>query len=277
MILLTGGSGQLGTALRRLLDTVHAPGRDELDLARPSSLPPAIEALHPSAIVNCAAYTDVDRAEEEEDLATTVNCEAVGVMAAIAAAAGIPFVTFSTDYVFDGTSNAPYVESSPTAPINVYGVSKELGERAALAAHPHPLVIRTSWVAAETHPNFVTGIIERASREAVQVVSDQVGSPTYAADLAAATLEALAAGAGGILHLANSGQASRFEMARVACEAAGIDPGRVEPATSEQFPTKARRPRYSPLASERLDEVGIQPLRPWQEAIADLVARLPGD
>jgi len=277
MILLTGGSGQLGTALQRLLDTALAPGRDDLDLSRPGSLPEVIERLRPSAIINCAAYTDVDRAEEEPGLAMTVNCEAVRVLAGAAASAGIPFVTFSTDYVFDGTAPAPYVESSPTAPINAYGASKEQGERAALAAHPEALVIRTSWVASATHPNFVTKILERASRETVQVVSDQVGSPTYAADLAPATLEALAVGAGGILHLANSGEASRFEMARVACEAAGIDPARIEPTTSEHFPTKARRPPYSPLASERLGEVGMEPLRPWPEAIADLVAALPGD
>lgn len=274
MILLIGGTGQLGTAFRRRLGEVVAPGREEVDLARPSSLPQVVEGLQPSAIINCAAYTDVDGAEEAQDLAMAVNGEAVGVLAGLAAAAGIPFVTFSTDYVFDGTATGPYVESSPTSPINAYGVSKERGERAALAENPDALVIRTSWVISATHRNFVTAILERASRTTVAVVSDQIGSPTYADDLAAASLEALQAGAAGILHLANAGETSRFGLARAACTAAGIDADRVEAISSDGFPSRATRPGYSVLASERLEELGLEPLRPWEDALADLVANL---
>ena len=272
MILLTGGSGQLGTAIRSRRDGLVAPTRSELDLSRPQDLTSRLHQIEPSAIINCAGYTAVDRAEDEPDSARVVNAIAVGVLAEYAATVGIPFVTFSTDYVFDGRADTPYLESSPTAPINAYGRSKERGEQAALAAHPGTLVVRTSWVISATHRNFVTTIMERADAGPVNVVSDQLGCPTYAPDLAAATLAAFDTGATGILHLTNRGQASWYELARTACNLAGIDPDRVRPITSDEYPTKAARPRYSVLGTERLADLGLTPCRPWEDALA-LTAR----
>lgn len=275
MILLTGGTGQLGTAFRHRLDDVLAPSRSDFDLSRPRSLASALAEMRPSAILNCAAYTDVDRAEKEPELAMAVNGESVEALAEYARRGSIPFVSFSTDYVFDGTATEPYRESAPINPINTYGVSKAHGEQAALAANPDALIVRTSWLASATHSNFVTWVLERASRGPVAVVSDQVGSPTYTRDLAHATLGAVDLGATGILHLTNSGEASRFELARTACDTAGIDPSRVEPISSDQSASTARRPLYSPLSSERLADLGLEPLRPWDLAISDLVRALP--
>lgn len=275
MILLTGGAGQLGTALRRRLDDVVAPPRADFDLSRPDSLVKRLTEMDPTAIINCAAYTGVDRAEDEPELAMAVNAEAVGILARFAAAAGIPLVTFSSDYVFDGTAVEPYVESSSTAPINEYGRSKERGEREALGAHPGALVVRTSWLVSDTHPNFVTTIIDRAAQGPVSVVSDQIGSPTHADDLAAATLAALDRGATGILHLTNSGRTSWFGLARFACATAGVDPDRVQPTTTEVYRPKAVRPRFSVLGSERLSDLGLPALRPWEEAITDLIEAGP--
>ena len=271
MILLTGGSGQLGTAIRSRRGGLVAPTRSELDLSRPQDLTSRLHQIEPSAIINCAGYTAVDRAEDEPDLAMTVNATSVGMLADYAAAAGIPLITFSTDYVFDGRADTPYLESSPTAPINAYGRSKERGEQAALAAHPGTLVVRTSWVISATHRNFVTTILERAATGPVNVVSDQLGCPTYAPDLAAATLAAFDTGATGILHLTNQGPTSWYELARTACNLAGIDPNRVRPISSGEYPTRAARPRYSVLGTERLPDLGLSPLRRWDEALESLI------
>lgn len=272
MILLTGGTGQVGTALRALEARCIAPARTELDLSQPETLRKTLDSLSPSAIINCAAYNAVDAAEDDEETATVVNGRSVGLLAAVAAERDIPFVTFSTDYVFDGTATTPYLESSPPRPVNAYGRSKLHGEQAALAAHPGSLVIRTSWVFSATHPNFVTTVLEQAGGGGMKVVEDQWGSPTGAPDLAAATLAAMNRGATGVLHLTNAGAASRFEFARTACQLAGIDPSRVTPTTAESYQARARRPRYAVLGTERIHELGLAPLRPWAEALRATLA-----
>jgi dTDP-4-dehydrorhamnose reductase len=275
VILLTGGSGQVGTAIRSLLPAVKAPDRAGLDLSRPHELADRLAAIQPSAIINCAAFTAVDRAEDEPELAMVVNAKSVARMAEYSARAEIPFVTFSTDYVFDGTASTPYVESSATAPINAYGCSKEEGERAALLAYPATLVIRTSWVVSATHRNFVTAILERAADGAVNVVSDQSGCPTFAPDLAAATIGVLETGVSGILHITNHGATTWYEFARTACSIAGIDPDRIRPIGTNDYPTKARRPRYSVLGSERAFDLQLRPLREWEDALRALIDDLP--
>jgi len=271
MILVTGATGQLGTAVRALVPNALTPGRDTLDLADPAGLPAVIARLEPTAIINCAAYTAVDAAEDDEATATSINGAAVAVLAAAAATRRIPFVTFSTDYVFDGTNASPYLESSPTNPINAYGRSKLAGERAALAAYPAALVIRTSWVYSGTHRNFVTAIVARAATKPVNVVADQTGCPTFAPDLAAAALQAMRLGGSGLLHLTNDGATTWFELARASCAAAGIDPERVQPIRTEDYPTRAQRPRYSVLGSERHAAIGVEPLRSWRDTLAEAV------
>ncbi len=209
-----------------------------------------------------------------------LNATAVGELAAAAARRTIPFVTFSTDYVFDGSAGEPYLESSPTAPINAYGRSKLAGERLALAAHPGTLIIRTSWVISGTHPNFVATMLRLARERELRVVDDQVGNPTVAADLATATLDALDRGVTGILHLTNTGSTTWYELARAAVEMAGGDVDRIGPCTTDEYPTAARRPRYSVLGSERRETLGIGALPHWRDSLGEVVrqqqARLQG-
>jgi dTDP-4-dehydrorhamnose reductase len=273
VILVTGGSGQLGTAFRRLLDDGAFPTRSELDLSRPGTLADRLRGFDPDAVINCAAYTAVDAAEDDEGLATVVNGDAVGVLAGYAARRGIPFVTFSTDYVFDGTATQPYVESSPTNPVNAYGRSKQAGEVAALR-HPGSLVVRTSWVISGTHPNFVATMLRLAAQRELRVVDDQHGCPTVASDLAAAVLHALDSGVTGVLHLANRGATTWFDLARAAVAEAGLDPERISACTTAEYPTRARRPVYAVLASERLVELEIDPLPEWRESLPTVVAGL---
>jgi dTDP-4-dehydrorhamnose reductase len=274
LILLLGATGQLGSAFRTLLGDSALPlGRNQLDLADTDGIRSALSAYRPEVIVNCAAYTAVDRAEDEEELALRVNALAVGELARFAAEHGIPFVTFSTDYVFDGSATRPYVEGDPPRPLSVYGRTKLAGEQRALQ-YPGSLVVRTSWVISGTHPNFVATILHKAREGPLRVVDDQLGSPSVAADLAAATRQAMASGVSGLLHLVNQGPASRFELARAALELAGLDPQLVEPCPSTEYPTKAPRPLYSVLGSERVGHLGLAPLPHWRQSLPMVVESL---
>lgn len=274
MILVTGGTGQLGTAFRELLPDAAFPSRLQLDVSRTDELAEQVARFHPSAIINCAAYTAVDRAEEEETLATVINGDAVGMLARCAAELRIPFVTFSTDYVFDGTAQDPYVESAPTNPVNAYGRSKRAGEVAALSTYSDALVVRTSWVISGTHPNFVATMLRLAAQRELSVVDDQHGSPTVAADLAAAVLDAMERRATGLLHLVNEGATTWFELARAAVAEAGLDPERITPCSTTEYPTPARRPAYSVLGSERLASLRLDPLPGWRTSLPGVVASL---
>jgi dTDP-4-dehydrorhamnose reductase len=274
VILVTGGTGQLGTAFRELLPGAAFPSRSRLDLSRPGDLAEQVARFHPTAVINCAAYTAVDRAEEEEDLATVVNGDAVGVLARCAAELRIPFVTFSSDYVFDGAARHPYVESSPTNPVNAYGRSKLAGEAAAFAAYPEALVVRTSWVISGTHPNFVATMLRLAAQRELSVVDDQHGCPTIASDLAGAVLDAMERRVAGVLHLVNAGTTTWFGLARTAVAEAGLDPARITACSTAEYPTAARRPAYSVLDSERLASLGLDPLPEWRTSLPGVVASL---
>ena len=274
MILVTGGAGQLGTAFRKVLPEARYVDLADLDLSHLDLLATACDEMRPDGIVNCGAYTAVDRAEQEEALATAVNGAAVGVMAEHAARRGIPFLTFSTDYVFPGDASQPYLESSPTDPINAYGRSKLAGERAALSACPEALVVRTSWLVSGTHPNFVATVLRLAAERVLTVVDDQRGCPTMVDDLAPAALAALRAGVSGILHLTNRGETTWFEFARAAVALAGIDPGRIRPCATADYPTPARRPAYSTLGSERRSPLGLPALPLWRESLPAVVEGL---
>jgi dTDP-4-dehydrorhamnose reductase len=272
-IVVTGASGQLGTAFQSHIPEARFLTRADLDLSEPATIGPALERLDAAAIINCAAYTAVDAAEENDEMALTVNGRAVSELAGAADRAGIPFVTYSTDYVFDGSGTRPYVESDGTDPINAYGRSKLVGERAALA-HPGSLVIRTSWVISGTHPNFVATMLRLAQQRPLSVVNDQWGCPTIASDLAGATLRAMEVGATGLLHLTNQGPTTWFELARTALHMGGLDPARITPCATEDYPTPARRPAYSVLTSERLAALGMRPLKHWRASLAGVVAAL---
>jgi dTDP-4-dehydrorhamnose reductase len=276
-VLVIGSKGQVGSALCNVLPGATGVGRRDLDLGSPELAGRAgelFDAVRADAVVNCAAFTGVDRAEDEEQLADAVNGKAVGVLASVAAARGIPFVTYSTDYVFDGTKARPYVESDATSPINAYGRSKLKGETLALTSGGDALIIRTSWVVSGTHPNFVATMLRLASRgKEVPVVADQHGCPTIALDLAGATVESLERETTGILHLTNRGETTWFDLARAVVAQAGLDESLIQPCTTAEYVTAAPRPRYSVLGSERAPQLGIQ-LPPWQQSIGRVVADL---
>jgi dTDP-4-dehydrorhamnose reductase len=270
--LLLGGSGQLGSALLQHLDDVVALTRAEVDLA---TLTPDIAAAllkdsRATVIINCAAWTAVDAAEEAEKEATAVNGTSVGLLAEAADHDGVPFVTFSSDYVFDGTSNRPYHERDTPNPISAYGRSKLVGEEAALR-YPRSLVIRTSGVQSATHPCFVKTILELAQeRDVLRVVDDQTSRPTFADDLAAATRQVLDVGINGLIHIANDGQASWFELASETLRIAG-NSTRIVPVPSAEFPTRAERPKYSVLDTSKAIEAGVDPLPSWRVSLTSTV------
>jgi dTDP-4-dehydrorhamnose reductase len=258
--------------LRRLRDDALGVSREDLDLSRVGTIEATLDRLDPAAVVNCAAYTKVDRAEEEEDLATTVNGVAVGVLARWCAKRNRRLVTFSTDYVFDGTGSTPYLESSPTSPINAYGRSKRAGEIEALESGA--LVVRTSWVISGSHPNFVPAILRKARQGPLSVVDDQLGCPTIAGDLADATLAAISAGVGGVLHLTNTGVTTWHGLAGRAMELAGLSTTLLTPCATSDYPTAAPRPSYSVLGSERIEELGLDGLPAWESSLPGVVGEI---
>ncbi len=274
MIAVVGAAGQVGAALCGLLGTDAVPlTRADVDLTDLAAIEPALAARRPEVVVNCAAYNAVDRAESEPDFARAVNELAVEAMAYAARRIDAGFVTLSTDYVFDGEASEPYVESSTPRPLGVYGATKLAGEQRALAAHPGAVVVRTAWVQSGMPHSFASRIVAAARRGPVRVATDQVSTPTNASDLARTLLDAIRAGATGLLHLANQPAVSRFELASDAMRFAGLDPGLVHPAVAADFPGDATRPAYSALASERLDRWGIDPLPDYRPGLQEALAQ----
>lgn len=275
MIIVTGATGQLGTAFRRILgDRATYPTHAELDLTNVELLRQRVATLRPSLLINCAAYTAVDRAESEPEVAQAINATAVGVLAETMASTRGRFVTFSTDYVFDGTADRAYVESDLTHPINTYGATKHAGEIAALSAYPESLVIRTSWLLSGSHRNFAASMIQLARQGDVSVVDDQRGHPTIADDLAQSTLRALDAEAGGILHLANSGVTSWHDLAREILEYAGLDPNRIHACSTADYFTPAKRPTNSVIDSERLGKLDLEGLPHYGQGLRRAVEEI---
>jgi dTDP-4-dehydrorhamnose reductase len=269
VIAVLGSRGQLGSAFARLLgDEAVLLTRSDLDLRNHDGIRAWVQSARPEVILNCAAYTAVDAAESDQHTARAVNALAVGALAQACSVTGTRLVTFSTDYVFDGRKQTPYVESDPPDPLNVYGATKAEGERLALDTNPETLVIRTSWLLSTTHRNFLTVMLDRLAEGEVAVVDDQRGRPTFADDLAAATLHAVDIGASGILHLTNQGVATWYGLARAIADQAGIDPGRVLPTTAAVSERPALRPSNSVLDSERLGPLGIRPLPDWRITLA---------
>jgi dTDP-4-dehydrorhamnose reductase len=275
MILVSGVTGQLGTAFRRALgDSARFLDRSHLDLSVPGAAAKVVREFKPSVVINCAAYTAVDKAESEEPLATVVNGHSVGEMAEACAATGARFVTYSTDYVFDGTKPLPYVESDIPSPINAYGRSKLIGERLAREANPDALIVRTSWVMSGTHRNFASAMLDLIAKGDVNVINDQMGRPTLVNDLVVATLQAIDVGASGVLHLANDGATTWYELARTIASFADLDAERVKPCSSADYQTAAVRPKNSVLESERLSELGVSPLPDFHGSLEEAVAEL---
>lgn len=221
-------------------------------------------------VINCAAYTKVDAAETEPERAHAVNAIGPGNLAQACARAGAGLVHISTDYVFSGTQRTPYEIDDATGPLSVYARTKLAGEAAVLSAMPDGHVVRTAWVYEGGDGGDFVAVMRRlaAGDEPVEVVADQIGSPTYVADLAAALLQVADGGVRApLLHAANAGEASRFQQAQAVFAAVGADPARVRPVGTDRHPRPAPRPPYSALSGRRSAEAGLTPLRPWRDAL----------
>ncbi len=278
--MITGAGGQLGQKLigaaRALEEDVRifAYNRSTLDISKPADIRAAFAEAKPDWCFNAAAYTAVDRAEAEPEKARKVNVDGVARLAAACEGKGIRFVHFSTDYVYDDGYNRPLQESDRTLGTSVYARTKLEGENMILRHHPEAYIIRTSWVYAEYGENFLRTMIRLGrERDNLGIVADQVGTPTYAADLAAATLKLVTSGApGGIYNFANSGAASWYDFAHYIFELTDIDCA-LRPITTEQYPTPAKRPSYSVLDTRKISEFVGTP-RHWREAVKECIGKL---
>ncbi len=288
-ILLTGAAGQLGHDLQPALATVGdvlSVGRDGLDLSQPEQVRSALRQIKPRAIVNAAAYTGVDKAESEPDLANTINGTTPTVMAEVAQELGIPLLHVSTDYVFDGRKNTPYLEDDAPNPIGAYGMSKLLGEDGVRQACDRHLILRTAWVyGIGGKGNFVKTMLRVGNeREELRVVVDQVGAPTWTGDLADAIAHLLkglleGAVAPGTYHYTNSGAISWYDFAVAIFEEAAalgipLAVQRVVPITTAEYPTPAKRPAYSVLSGKKVSAaLGTIPPH-WRVALRSLLQAL---
>ena len=275
-ILLVGGSGQLGTEIRRTwIDcTIESPSHDELDLEDAPSVGTALARSSPDVLVNCAAFHNVDRCEEQPERALAVNALAVQRAGKLCRDRGVRFVTVSTDYVFDGRASQPYVEEDAPHPISVYAASKYTGELLVECLHSDALVVRTCGVygvrpSATKGYTFVDRIVAQTKAgEPVRVVGDVVASPTFAGHLAAALhFLVVRARATGLYHVANRGPVSWYDFACEALRQTGLDPGHVERISSRDWKAPARRPAFSALASPKLAALG-HTMPDWREGIA---------
>ena len=278
LIVVTGKNGQLGSELQLLASLFVAEydflfvDRSQLDLSSYDSIDNFFAAHTPSVVINCAAYTAVDKAETDREAAFQINGAAVGKLAAHAAAVNALFITVSTDYVFNGNGTTPYLPSDATDPVNYYGESKAVGEQLALANNPESIIIRTSWVYSRFGNNFVKTMIRlMGERPSLNVVGDQIGAPTYAADLAAAIMHIVAQKAAGnkysgIYHYSNSGNISWYDFA-VAIGQMIHSNCAVAKIGSEAFPTPAKRPHYSLMdCTAIIQDFGVnQPA--WEDSL----------
>ncbi|MFN3591872.1 MAG: dTDP-4-dehydrorhamnose reductase [Thermaurantiacus sp.] len=283
MKLLVGGSGgQVGRALVAEAPagwTVIAPPESEFDVTDPAAARRWLADARPTALANVAAYTAVDRAETEAEIAERINAHAAGLLAAAAAEAGVRFVHVSTDFVFDGLACRPIPPEATPAPLGIYGATKLAGERAVAAADPDALVLRTAWVYAAVGNNFPRTMLRvMAERDEVRVVADQVGTPTHAAGLARAIFRLLGAGATGLHHWTDAGVASWYDFAvAIQEEALGLGlldrPVPVIPIRTEDYPTPARRPAYSVLDKTATWAI-TGPARHWRVELRDCLAEM---
>ncbi len=297
-ILLTGATGQVGGELLNtlgLIGEVVAPPRDVLDLANATSLREIIRAVKPRWIVNAGAYTAVDKAESEPDLAYAINAEAVKIIGEEARALGAAVLHFSTDYVFDGRSSKPYTETDPACPASVYGASKLSGEQALRESGAAHLIFRTSWVYGSTGKNFLLTILKLArERETLRIVADQHGAPTWSRDLARMTAHVMehceAAAAthefkpaiaelAGVYHAAGAGETTWYGFAKEALRlqtqrAPGMRLAKIEAISTAEYPTPARRPANSRLDCGKLAQRFGWSMRCWQESLREVLSKL---
>lgn len=282
-ILVTGANGQLGREIQRL--SAVSPNNytftdvAELDVTDAGAVRQAVAQTRAEVIVNCAAYTNVERAEEDEEAADRLNRGAAENLARAAEANGATLIHVSTDYVFDGTGHRPYTEDMATSPLGAYGRTKLAGEEAVKASGCRYLILRTAWLYSEYGNNFLKTMLRLTSeRETLRVVFDQVGTPTYAGDLALAIFSLIEAGryAGneGVYHFTDEGVCSWYDFAVEIAAAAGHGTCRIIPCHTSEFPTKATRPAYSVLDKTRFKETFRMDIPHWREALIYCMKRL---
>ena len=275
-VLVFGARGMLGKDLVPALSVKHQVlGRDieDLNIADQQRVQKEIETMRPQVVVNAAAYTDVDGCEAKRELAFSVNAEGARNIAAGCAASNARMIHLSTDYVFDGTSSAPYREEDPPNPLNVYGASKLQGERQIREVLENHLIIRTEWLFGRHGKNFVDTILRLAAQqEELRVVNDQRGAPTFTKDLSWAIEKLLEKEAKGILHITNSGSCTWFEFARQILKEKNIDNGSIVPISSAALTRPAKRPANSVLDCHRFENLVGQKMRTWEEALKEYLA-----
>jgi dTDP-4-dehydrorhamnose reductase len=273
--LITGAGGQLGREFADLLkgaDEFHAFKSAELDITNCISLENKINSLNPTHILNCAAWTNVEKAEDNYSEVFEVNAHGVRNLASITKKLEIHLTHFSTDYVFDGQKKTPYETDDLKNPLSVYGLSKSHGEDAINDINPEgTLIIRTSWLYSVYGSNFVRTILRlEQERDSISVINDQVGQPTSAADLADFIVKIVSQrDLTGTFHASNSGSASWYDFARMIFELNGKDPSRILPIKSSEYPQVAKRPAYSVLNLDKWRSVGIRPMQSWQDALSE--------
>ncbi len=276
-IVVFGAHGQVGSALLARLGTRAVPmSEKDADFLKPESLTSALTRIQPDAIINAAAYTAVDKAESEPELAYKINAQAPGAIARYAAENRVTLVHYSTDYVFDGSGVKPRTEDEPAGPLNVYGKTKLEGEQAVLATAAHAYIFRLSWVYDERGKNFLNTMLRLgAEREELKIVADQIGAPTYAGDIAEYTLKALenTGALSGVYHLVNRGETSWYDFAKAIFDEAKryhhpLTLKAVHPILTKDYPTPALRPKNSRLNTDKFCATFSVTLPHWKDALA---------
>jgi dTDP-4-dehydrorhamnose reductase len=286
-ILVTGGNGQLGKELQEFA-SLHTGlefvflSKEDLPIHQFELVRNYFNTLKPAYCINCAAYTAVDKAESEKDLAFLINGEAVGVLAAVCKEHNTKFIHISTDYVFNGEAGYPYTESFPTDPINVYGASKLEGEKQAMELNPDSIIIRTSWLYSSVGKNFVKTMIQlMKEKDQIKVVKDQLGSPTNAADLAETIFNIIGLchlqiydWNSGIYNFSNEGIVSWYDFAKAIKEITD-SPSVVKPISAAEYPTPAKRPAYSVLDKSKIQKTYGIKLKKWQDSLRTCISNMP--
>jgi dTDP-4-dehydrorhamnose reductase len=283
-VLVAGSTGQLGvelvTFLRRQGVEVTAPDRQQLDLLRPQTVREAVRDAGPHWVINCAAYTQVDRAEQDRETAFAVNRDGARVLAEAADAGQAWMLQVSTDFVFSGQSVSPYTEYSATGPLGVYAQSKRDGEFAVQQACASSIVVRTAWLYGVHGNNFVKTMLRLAAeRDELRVVSDQTGTPTWTQDLARVLWELMQKPQAGVFHFTNEGQASWYEFACAIVDEActlgfPVKAQRVVPITTAEYPTAAQRPAYSVLSKAKIERLLASPIPHWRDSLHAMLMEL---
>ncbi|NNG11896.1 MAG: dTDP-4-dehydrorhamnose reductase [Halobacteria archaeon] len=283
-VLVTGGDGQLGTEVvrefTRLGHEILAPLPEEMDFLDPDTLAARATALQADWVVNCAAYTQVDHAESEPGQAFTINRDSAGSLASVAAETGGRMMHISTDFVFDGKQSRPYREDDEPAPLSVYGRSKWEGDKAVLAALPGAIILRTAWVYGVHGNNFVKTMLRLAGEgKPLRVVDDQVGTPTWTADIVQAMVALVEADASGVFHFTNAGETSWCGFARAILAEAmqlgfEIKTRTVEAIPTSEYPLPATRPQYSVLDTRKIQPYLASPIPPWRDSLIKMLKEL---